>query len=834
MTTLRLAVRTLLKSPFVTAVAALSLALGIGANAAIFSIFDQILLRSLPVQDPDRLVNLSAPGPKPGSNSCNQQGDCEAVFSYPMFRDLERAGAGFDGVAAHRLFGANLSLDGRTLAGEGLLVSGSYFSVLGVEAALGRLLGPADDQQVGGDYVAVLSHRYWQNELGADPGVLNRTVVVNGLPFTVVGVAARKFDGTTVGSRPHVFVPLTMTAEMIRGWEPWEDRRAYFFYLFARLRPGGTVEQATAEANTLYSSIINEVEVPLQESMTDQTMERFRAKELLVTPGRQGQSSTIVEARTPLLLLLTITAFVLLIACANIANLLLARGASRGPEMAVRRALGGGRAQVLTQLLTESVLLALLGGVLGLLVARWTLYLIGSLLPPEAAQTLELGIQPSVVSFTAVLAIGTGMLFGLYPALHASRPDLISVLRVSSAQPSVSRGAQRYRNALVTAQFALSMALLVGAGLFIRSLVKVSRVELGLSTERIVTFRIAPVLNGYEPGARRELFDRTLEQLQALPGVTSASAALVPVLSGSSWGTSVSVEGFAWEPGVDAGSRYNEVGPGYFATLGMPLIAGREFTDSDVAGAPEVAIVNEAFTRKFNLDGRNAVGKYMATNDSNAEELDIQIVGVVQDASYNNVRDPVPPLFFTPYRQDDNVGFLTFYARADLDPSQIMGAVPDLVGALDPNLPVNDIKTLEEQIQENVFLDRLVSTLAGGFALLATILAAVGLYGVLAYTVAQRTREIGVRMALGAGGGSVRRMVLGQVGRVTVVGGVLGLVGAYFLGRGAESLLYEMEGTDPLVFGAVAVLLVLVALAAGYLPARRASRVDPMVALRYE
>ena len=834
MTTLRLAVRTLLKSPFVTSVAALSLALGIGANAAIFSIFDQLLLRSLPVEEPERLVNLSAPGPKYGSNSCNQQGSCEEVFSYPMFRDLERAGAGFDGIAAHRLFGANLSIDGRTLAGEGMLVSGSYFSVLGVQAAIGRLIGPDDDEQIGGDFVAVLSHRYWENELGSDPGVLNSTIVVNGLPFTVVGIAAPGFDGTSVGARPHVFVPLTMTAEMIRGWEPWENRRAYYFYLFARLRPGGTIEQASAEANTLYTSIINEVEAPLQESMTAQDMERFRAKQLVVRPGRQGQSNTVVEARTPLLLLLTITAFVLLIACANIANLLLARGASRGPEMAVRRALGGGRAQVLTQLLTESVLLALIGGVLGLAVARWTLYLIGAMLPPEPAQALELGLQPSVVLFTAVLAVGTGILFGLYPALHASRPDLISVLRVSSAQPSGSRSAQRYRNALVTAQFALSMALLVGAGLFIRSLVKVSRVDLGISTERIVTFGIAPVLNGYEQGARQELFNRTLEQLRAVPGVSSASAALVPVLSGSSWGTSVSVEGYAWEPGVDAGSRYNEVGPGYFATLGMPLIAGREFTDSDVAGAPKVAIVNEAFTRKFNLDGRNAVGKFMATNDSNAEELDIEIVGVVQDASYNNVRDPVPPLFFTPFMQDEGVGFLTFYARTEVDPAQVMGAVPDLVGALDPNLPVNNIRTLEEQIQENVFLDRFISTLAGGFALLATILAAIGLYGVLAYTVAQRTREIGVRMALGAGGANVRRMVLGQVSRVAVVGGALGLVGAYFLGRGAESLLYEMEGNDPIVFVSVAVLLGAVAFGAGYLPALRASRVDPMEALRYE
>jgi predicted permease len=489
---------------------------------------------------------------------------------------------------------------------------------------------------------------------------------------------------------------------------------------------------------------------------------------------------------------------------------------------------------VLGQLLTESVLLALLGAVAGLAVARWTLYVIGSLLPPEAAQTLELGIQPSVVLFTAALAIGTGILFGLYPAVHATRPDLISVLRVSSAQPSGSRGAQRYRNILVTAQFALSMALLVGAGLFIRSLVKVSRVDLGITADRIVTFGISPSLNGYEPARSQELFRRTEEELAALPGVTSVSAALVPVLAGSSWGTSVSVEGFAWEPGVDAGSRYNEVGAGYFATLGIPLLAGREFTDSDVAGAPTVAVVNEAFTRKFNLDGRNAVGTFMAIDESSAEELDVEIVGVVQDAKYNDVKEPVPPLFFTPYMQDERLGFVTFYARTEIDPSQVIRAVPDIVAGLDPNLPVENVKTLEQQVQENVFLDRLISLLSGGFALLATVLAAVGLYGVLAYTVAQRTREIGVRMALGAGQQRVRRMILAQVMRMTIIGGVLGLVGAYFLGRGAQSLLYEMEGNDPLVFVGVALLLAGVAFGAGYLPARRASRVDPMEALRYE
>jgi len=832
MSTLKLAARTLVKSPFVTAVAVLSLALGIGANSAIFSLFDQLLLRGLPVESPETLVNLSAPGPKPGSQSCNQAGDCEDVFSYPMFRDLERSGAGFAGLAAHRLFGANIALDGQPISAEGVLVSGGYFDLLGVEPALGRLLGPADDETIGGHPIAVLSHAYWANDLGSDPGVLGRTIVVNGQSLTVVGVGPEGFDGTTVGSRPRLFVPLTHTAFMVAGWEPFEDRRDYFFYVFGRLREGGSLEQAREEINAVYTPIINEVEAPLQDQMTPETMERFRAKQLVLEMGPRGQSSINREARTPLLLLLTITGFVLLIACANIANLLLARGATRAQEIAVRSALGGSRGQLVVQLLSESLLLAALGGVASILVASWTLQSIGAMVPADVAQSMNLSVDPRVVGFAAVLAMGTGLLFGLYPAMHWTRPDLIAALRVSSAQPSASRAAQRYRSALVTAQFALSMALLVGAGLFIRSLSAVARVELGIQPQDIVTFRIAPLLNGYETERSLALFQEIEAALAALPGVTDVSAALVPVLAGSSWGTDVSVQGFAWEPGVDDNSRFNEVGPGYFATLGIPLLAGREFTESDARGAPQVAVVNEAFARKFNLNGRAAVGMRMSTDGGGDADLDIEIVGLVQDAKYNDVKEEVPPLFFLPYRQGDNVGFLTFYAKTGVDPDQVMRAIPAAVAALDPNLPIQDLQTLERQIEQNVFLDRMIGTLSTAFAVLATLLAAVGLYGVLAFTVAQRTREIGVRMALGAGKERVGRMVLGQVGRIVVVGVTLGLVAAYFLGQAAESLLFEVQGVDPVVFVGVALLLAAVAFGAGYLPARRAARVDPMVALR--
>ncbi|MFC1575046.1 ABC transporter permease [Gemmatimonadota bacterium] len=832
MVNLRLAFRTLTRTPFVTAIAILSLALGIGANAAIYSLFDEMLIRPLPVREPHRLVNLGAPGPKPGSQSCNQAGDCEEVFSYPMFRDLERADAGFSGVAAHRQFGANLAHSSQTMSGEGMLVSGSYFPLLGLQPALGRLIAPADDQNIGGHYVVVLSHDYWESRLGADPGVVNETLVVNGQPMTIVGVAPRGFTGTTLGSRPAVFVPITMRGIMEPGWDRFENRRSYWAYLFARLEPGLTLEQARAGANAVYQGIVNEVEAPLQEGMSDQTMEQFRAKQITVVEGWRGQSSIHSLAKVPILMLFAITGVVLLIACANIANLLLARGAHRAPEMAIRGSLGASRTQLLKQLLLESCLLALTGGLASLLVASWTLGFIGSLLPAEAVETITIGLSPTAMLFAGALSLGTGLLFGLYPAFHSTRPDLVSILKANSGQPSGARSAARFRTALVTSQIALSMALLVAAGLFLKSLVNVSRIDLGLRADNVVTLGVSPELNGYEPEPSMALFESMEEELAAIPGVTGVTASMIPILSGSNWGTDVSVEGFESGPDTDANARLNRIGADYFSTLGIPLLGGREFSPADALGAPSVAIINETFAEKFGLDPREAVGKRMSL--SRQGELDVEIIGVVQDAKYSEVRQVMQPLFFTPYRQDASLGFLTFYLRTGMDPGSVIRAVPEVVRGLDPNLPVERLKTLEDQVRESVFMDRMISTLSTAFAVLATLLAAVGLYGVLAFTVAQRTREIGLRMALGAEERRVRGMVLKQVGLMTLVGGAVGIAGALALSRGAQSLLFEMEGTDPWVVALSAVLLALVALGAGYAPALRASRVDPMQALRYE
>ena len=831
MRTVKFAFRTLFKTPFVTIIAIVSLALGIGANAAIFSCFNQMLLQALTVPRPEELVNLSAPGPKPGSQSCNQAGDCDAVFSYAMFRDLQKMQTVFTGVAAHRLFGANLSFQGQTLNADGVMVSGNYFQVLQVQPALGRLFDGNDDRLVGEAPVVVLSHAYWTRRFAADPNVLNQQLIVNGQSLTIVGVAPRNFDGTTLGSRPEIFVPITLRGSMQPGYRAWDNRQHYSLYLFARLRPGVTIEAARESLKAQYHGIINDVEAPLQRGMSDATMAKFRAKPIVVEPGGLGQSQTRGAARTPLYMLLGVTGFVLLIACANIANLLLARSAARASEMAVRLSIGASRSRLIGQLLTESLLLALLGGIAGIVVAHWTLKLILSLMPAQAAQTMAFALSTPALLFAGALTIGTGLLFGLFPALHSTRPDLVSTLKGLAGQPSGARGAARFRLFLATAQIALSMMLLAASGLFVKSLVNVSRVDLGIRTDNVITFGVSPELNGYKPEQTRIFFERLETELRSVPGVTGVTVALVPLLAGSNWGNDVAVQGFQGGPDVDSNARFNEVGAGYFSTMGVPLMSGREFTDADNAKASKVAIVNEEFVKKFNL-GRDAVGKLIGSGSGYRSKLDTTIVGVAQNAKYSEVKRKVPPLFFRPYRQDENLGSASFYVRTAGDPAQSASSVTAVVKRLDPNLPLEDLKTLTQQVRDNTFLDRMMTTLSSLFGGLATLLAAVGLYGVLAYTVSQRTREIGLRMALGAAPGKVRSMVLRQVAWMTLVGGAVGLAGAVWIGKQAESILFEMKGVDPAVFIFAAVALTLVALTAGLVPAHRASRVDPMLALR--
>ena len=834
MRNLRLALRTLARTPIVTAIAALSLGLGIGSNAAIYSIYHRMVRQDLDVPRADRLVNLGAPGPKSGSQSCGQAGSCELVFSYPMFRDLQNARVrSLTAIAGHRDLGANIAFERRSWAQGGLLVSGTYFPTLGIQPALGRLLAPADDELTSAPAV-VLAHWFWTTHLGADPSVIGRPLMINGKAATIIGVAPEDFYGTTYGSRPAFFVTLAMGPVLGTGIERNVDnRRAYYIYAFARLAPGATIDETRSALNAVYQPIIRDVEAAQQQNMRDSVKARFLVKQVTVEPGSRGQSDLIGDAGGPLFMLFAITGLVLLIACANIANLLLARATNREMEMAVRLSLGATRRQLLGQLLTESVALAFVGGVVSLLFASWTLKGMSALFPPDIASELLLKLNWAAVIFAGVLSLATGIAFGLFPALHSTRPDLVTALRNNSGKLAGGRGARRFRTSLATAQIALAMALLMSAGLFLKSLWKVSRVDLGVRVEKLVTFAVTPSQNGYDSVRIKNLYQRIEEELGALPGASAVTSARVPLIAGSSWTNTVKVEGFKGGDNVDAQASFNAVGAGHFAATGVELLAGREFTWADDVGRPKVAIVNEAFTKKFGL-GPNPVGKRMAVGSADSIPLDIEIVGLARNTKYASVKREIPPVFFVPHRQQGNVGQLHFYVRTEAEPATMLRAIPALVQRLDPMLPIEDLRTMPEEIRLNTFEDRMISTLSASFAILATLLAALGLYGVLAYSVAQRTREIGVRMALGADAWKVQRLVLRQVGMMVLIGAIIGIAGAIALGKVAQSMLYDMSGADPVVMAAATVLLALVALAAGYVPALRASRVDPMQALRYE
>jgi predicted permease len=837
------ALRSLKSRPLVTIVALLSLALGIGVNTAIFSVFDRLLLQRLPVPAPNEIVNVASPGPRPGSRSTGDAGDIDEIFSYPLFRDIERLSVDTLQIAAHRDFRANLAYRGQTSDADGVLVSGQYFAALRLRPALGRLLGANDDRVAGAHPVVVLNHGYWSSRFGADPSVVDDTLIVNGEPMTIVGVAPSGFSGNTTLDHPQVFVPLAMAQVAFRDpqWNGTTARNNHWLYLFARLRSGLSRDQAEALINVPFAALIKDVEYPAARSGigSDRDRELFQQRRLSLRDGSHGRDANRGETQVILLLMFTITGFVLAIACANVANLLLARVADRSTEMFVRLSLGASSSRLIRLLLVESLVLGVLGAAGALTVARMTLSSLAATMPAEDMTMLAFEIDWTVLSFAMVLGVGTSVVFGLFPAVHGVRAAVGAGLQASSTRMAGSRAANRFRASLATSQVALATALLATAGLFVVSLVNLARTELGIRQEGLVTFRVSPYLNGYSRERAQALFDRVEEELQAVPGVVAVTTSTVPLLAGSNWQNNITVEGFDAGPDADTVVSVARVGLDYFRTMGIPMLTGREFTSADTEGAPRVAVVNEAFGRKFNL-WANVIGKRLAMGAGGKRPLDIEIVGLVRDAKYSDAREPAPPQLVMSYRQPDapdrqaTVGPLTFYVRTTSDIGGLLAAIPSLVKRHDANLPVVNLRSMEDQIWDNTTPQRVLGTLSSSFAGVAILLAAIGLYAVLSYGVAQRLREIGIRMALGAQPRDVRSLVLRQVVRITAIGGVVGAALALGLGQLGEALFFGVEGYNAAIVVAAVLLVGAVAAAAGALPARRATAVSPIEALRME
>src|SRR5688572_28812883 len=671
-----------------------TLALGLGVNATIFSVYDQVLLRALPVPEPDGLVNLGSPGFKQGNTSCNDGGTCDEIFSYPMFRDLERVEGPFSGVAAHRYTDASLAFEGETATGSALLVSGQYFSLLGITPAAGRLLDGNDDRVDGEASAVVLTYAYWESVFGADPQVVGRNLVVNGKPLTIVGVGPRGFFGTTVGERPLVFVPITFRwLASPTAFPQHADRKSYWAYVFARLKPGVSLDQAAAAINAPYRAIVNDVDAPLLTGVSEQQLAAYRAKTIVLTPGDRGQSRIDDNARTELRILMVSTGLVLLIACVNVANLLLARGSTRVGEIAVRASLGASRRRLLSLLLVETLLLAAAAALASMPLTMSALRGIEAMLP-LSNRVLDLTLDGTVIASTIVLAVLSTLVFGLIPALKLIRVDVNPAQQTQGARQTGGKAAARFRATLTTAQIALSMALLVLAGWFAQSLANVARVDLGFRAESLAVFTIAPGRNGYSQLQMNSLFMRLEEELAQIPGVSAAGAATVPLLDNSNWGANVSVEGFEATPETDTNVSQNFVSPEFFETLEMPLLRGMGFERATSEGE-RVAIVNERFVEKFGL-GDDAVGKRMAFSVTPTQNLNIEIVGVVRDAKYSEIKGDTPPQVFVPLAQVPALGEFSYYLRSNLELPELRSAVTAVLARHDANLPLINLITVTQ------------------------------------------------------------------------------------------------------------------------------------------
>jgi predicted permease len=825
---LRYAFRALRRSPLFAVIAILTLALGIGANTAIFSLLDQVLLQALPVKQPEQLVLLAQRGKRFGDS----WGDND--ISYPMYRDLRDRNQVFSDMFCRFPTSVGLSYGDHTESVAAELVSGSYFPTLGVDAAVGRILTPDDDRVPGGHPVAVLSYRFWQTRFSSDRSIVGKTIVMNGYAMTVIGVAQAGFDGVELGYKPKVFIPVMMQVQMWPRRNRLIERSLHWVTAYGRLKPDISIAQAKASLQPLMLGILKvEVQDPALRRYSDYDRARFLKSSVDLLAGSRGWSGLREQMQTPLWVLAGLTGAILLLACANLANLLLARATARERDMAVRAVIGAGRARIARLLLVESLLLSAFGTAVGLGVAFVAdHFLLATYLPADATGDSILSATPDVrvLGFAFGAMLLTSLAFGLAPAIHGSRTDLASTLN-DRAGSGVGARQVLLRKLLVACQVALSLLLLIGASLFLRTLANLEGPGPGFPTERLMAFGIDPSLNGYSDDRAKDFFRGLTEELRVLPGVSAVGLSSMPLLQGRGWSNPVIAEGYSADPGQQQQPVLSQISPDLFTTLGVPILAGREFNALDTI---PVAVINETFARTY-FAGRNPIGLHIGLvneQSSSPDTPNLQVIGVVKDIKFKNLRDAVPSQAYFPYLEYGNLRSMTYYLRTRLDPRQLMVAVGEQVRRLDPNVPLVDMRTIDAQISTSLTTERLVASLAAVFGGLAAGLAMIGLYGVTAFTVARRTREIGIRMALGAQRGEVIRMVMREVLMLTTVGIAIGIPLALALGGLVRGQLYGLSPRDPVTIIASTLALATAAALAGFIPARRASRIDPNQSLR--
>lgn len=827
---LRFALRQLRKSPIFALVAVLTLALGIGANTAIFTLLDQALLRMLPVSHPEQLVRLRFEGLHNG-NVNFYGGDEHDYFSLPAYRELRDKNSVLSGVIANSEAQVGARWNNQPELASAELVSGNYFDTLGVQPALGRLLIPADDAADNSNPVVALSFSYWKTRFNSDPGIVGKALLINGQPFTIVGVIEPGFKSAISGYAPKVFFPLSTTKLVNPGMSDPNDVRSAWLTIEARLKPGETRAGAEAGINPLWQAIRREQLVQAKESQELVRRGFLQNTKLLLLDNSRGFSPMRDDIRVPLLILMGMVGLVLLMACVNVSSLLLVRAAGRVREMSLRYSLGASRWQVIRQLLVEGLALGLLGSLAGLAVAgTLSSFLIRKVIV-DTSGDLPFSSRPDlrVLLFNFGLALLVSLLFSLAPAFRFLYPDLVNSLKQQTATASGSN--LRFRRLSVSLQIGLSLILLIGAGLFVQTLRNLRTVNLGFVSEHLLSFGIDPQLAGYGADQVAGLHRRVLRTLTALPGVRSAAGNSDPELMGMQSMTGVTIAGSAsTEPILVEGPW---ITPGYFATTGIPLLAGRDFNDSDLPGKPDVVMVNASFARHHFGTPQNAVGKFLLHNNRNGAS-NFQIVGVVGDSKHIDMRSDVKETLYRAAFQLPTPGFLQFYVRTWQSPDAAKTDIRGAMQQLDSKLVVDGLRTMDEQITENTSNDGLVATLAVVFGLLATLMAAIGLYGVLAYSTAQRTKEIGIRMALGAQRQAVVRLVLSDVMWLAGITIVLTVPISMLLSRTLRSQLYNVSPADPLVIGGAVLVIALVVAGAAMLPARRAASIEPMKALRTE